>query len=159
MIEISDRREIAAPPEVVWRITADVETWPDWTPTVSKAEGLQSDAFGLGSRYRLTQPLQPSAIWQVVEHEPGRSFVWIREGGRMRLRAGHLVEPKANGTRSTLSFTCDGPGVRLLAPVLRPIFAYALRTENRALAELSEARAQDGSPLGPGMPNEGETRT
>lgn len=132
MIEVRNSRDIAAPPELVWRITVDVEVWPGWTPTVTKAEALQSGRFDVGSRYRLTQPLQRPAVWRVVDMWPGRRFVWIREGNLMNLRAAHDILPAPDGSRSILSLTFGGPGSRMLAPILRPILRFALQTENRA---------------------------
>lgn len=34
-LNVQDAIHINATPEVVWRVTVDVERWPEWTPTVT----------------------------------------------------------------------------------------------------------------------------
>lgn len=146
MIEVRDIREIAAPPELVWEITVDVGAWPTWTPTVTRAEARQAGELAVGCEYWLSQPLQRPAIWRVLEHRPGYSFIWIRKHGRMRLLAEHRVAPSLGGSKSILSLRVDGPAMRLFAPFLRAILAIALRVENRALAAAAETKTQFGEP-------------
>ena len=48
--------DIAAPIERVWAATLDIERWPQWTPTVSRAKVLDPGPVAVGSKVRISQP-------------------------------------------------------------------------------------------------------
>ena len=64
-MQFSITTEVDAPPEVVFAVLNEVESWPDWTPTVTRVERL-GDAgapLALGDRLRIVQPKVPPAEW------------------------------------------------------------------------------------------------
>ena len=116
--------DIAAPPDQVWAVMADVERWPEWTASVRSVERLDQGPFGVGSRARIRQPRLPVAIWTVTALEPGRYFEWRSPAPGLLSVGGHRVDAAGDhASRVTLSLTWRGP----LAPVVRLLFGKLAR--------------------------------
>jgi len=100
---------IAAPPERIWPVLADVVRWPEWLPTVTSVEALDDPALRLGARYRVLQPRLRPAVWTVGVVEPQRRFVWESRQPGVRTVADHVIVPTAAGASTvTLSVTYTG---------------------------------------------------
>jgi hypothetical protein len=93
----------------VWEVLTDVERWPERIETVTSADRLDSGPLTVGSRARLVQPRLPPAEWTVTHLVAGSSFTWESRSPAVRIVAGHVVEPAADGTRLTLSIDLAGP--------------------------------------------------
>lgn len=74
-------RFIAAPPSVVWRLLVDVRAWPDWGPSVRRAE--------LSDGQTLLSPGARGTVWTVggvrmpfaiTEFVPERRWCWTVAG-------------------------------------------------------------------------------
>jgi uncharacterized membrane protein len=100
--------EIDAPPAAVWGVIADVERWPEWTPTMRRVQLLDAEALGPGVRARIWQPRVPSNVWQVTEIVPGERFTWESRAIASRTVAGHEVEADGERSRVTLSIETRG---------------------------------------------------
>jgi len=139
MIRLTRTIEIAAPVDLVWSISSDIERWPGWLSTVVSARKLSGGPFGSGSCYALKQPMQPAAVWEVTACNPGASFTWERQSGSLlQLVAGHEIEPRGDFAINRLSLVCTGPVSGVLYPILWGLFALALTMENRALKRQCE---------------------
>lgn len=115
--------DINAPPDLVWRILRDVESWPEWTPTVTKVRLLDKGSLAVGSRAVISQPKLPPARWTVIHlDDRRRSFVWETRAPGMRLQADHSVEAVGGISRATLSIRFSG--------MLGPLFARLTRNLN-----------------------------
>lgn len=102
------RTEIAAPADIVWRLTEDVEGWPELTPTMTEVRRSDDGPLRAGSQALVRQPGLRPAQWRVTAVEPGRSFVWQSTTAGVTSIAEHVVEPTDTGTRMTLRFALTG---------------------------------------------------
>ena len=124
---------IDASPATVWRVTVDVERWPEWTPTVTSVERVGTEPFGVRSIARIRQPAQPLSEWVVVEHVPERRFAWETRRRGLHMVGEHELWAEESGTRNVLRVRAAGPIAVLLAPLLRVVMRRALAEENRGL--------------------------
>lgn len=138
---LEDSIDIAAPADVVWAVTEDVERWPEWTPTMRSVRRVDTGPLAVGSSARIKQPGMPETVWTVTELVRGERFAW---GGRalgIRMRATHELERDGSGTRNVLRIEMAGFVAALLAPFLRPAARRALRQENEGLKARCERLA------------------
>jgi uncharacterized membrane protein len=140
-MHLEDRLEIEAPAAVVWALTADVERWPESTPTMTTVERLDDGPLAVGSQARIKQPAQRERIWTVTRFEEGRAFAWATRAMGMRMEGAHLIEGDATTCTNTLTLDVTGA----LAPVLGRLLAGQLRkaiaTENQGFKRSAEAAA------------------
>ena len=141
-MKLTSTFDIAAPPSVVWDITADVEHWNEWTPTITSIEWVEGNSIAVGNRARIKQPGQSAAIWTVDHVEPGRAFRWSTKNMGARFVGTHLVEPTATGTRATLGIEASGVGAILMYPILAIALRGVLKKERAGLTALAEERAR-----------------
>lgn len=71
------RLEIGAPAGLVWELLTDVRRWPEWGPTVRRAE-LDDGAVLLhaGATGRVWGPAGPPLPFRVSAHDEGRRWRW-----------------------------------------------------------------------------------
>jgi hypothetical protein len=132
--------DIPAAPDRVWAVLADVERWPEWTPSVTRLRRLDQGALAVGTRVRIHQPRLLPAIWRIVELAEGRRFTWVTGGLGVRAIAEHGVEPVERGSRVPLSVRFEG--------LLACLVSRLTRHLNRRYLELEAAglRARSISP-------------
>jgi hypothetical protein len=133
--------DIAAPPDVVWRVMSDVERWHEWTASIRGIRLLDKGPLRVGSRALVRQPRFPPALWKVAELDAGRSFTWITSAPGMRVSGRHSVVPHGAGSRANLHLHYEGPIARLLARMTRDITDRYLGYEANGLKKRSEAGA------------------
>jgi uncharacterized membrane protein len=105
--------EIDAPASTVWAVVANVEAWPEWTPTMREVTLRGGGPLGPGSVADIRQPKLPKATWTVTGYEEGHAFTWVGAGPGVRTVADHRVEPLgADRCRVTLSVETTGPLAR-----------------------------------------------
>ena len=116
--------EVFAPPEKVWEVLVDVERWPEWTPTVTRAERLEPGPLALGSRTKIWQPELMTTAWRVTALDPNAGvFVWETRRPGIKVIATHRVEPvRGGGVRLTLVLEYKG--------ILGPFMAIQLKNLN-----------------------------
>src|ERR1700723_1209767 len=90
--------DILAPLAKVWAVLVDVERWPEWTPTVTRAERLEPGPLALGtptrpaSCTRIAQPKLRPAVWRVTQLDREKGiFVWQSRASGITVSAGHFV--------------------------------------------------------------------
>jgi uncharacterized membrane protein len=141
---------IAAPPEQVWAVYADVTAWPEWTASISSVELLDgATALALGVKARVRQPKLPVAVWEVTELAPGRGWTWVARAPGVRTTATHTVLPAADNagapdrTRVESLLVQEGP----LGAVIARVYAGLTRRYLTMEAEGLKARCEqaDGS--------------
>ncbi|NNE95428.1 MAG: SRPBCC family protein [Acidimicrobiales bacterium] len=89
-------RSIGAPAETVWGLLTEVESWPEWGPTVAGAE-LDGDMFELGATGTVATVLGVNLPFEVVEFEEGASWTWKVAG---LPATEHLVVPDGDSCRA-----------------------------------------------------------
>jgi len=134
--------DIAAPPQRVWAVLSDVESWPEWTPTVTSVRLLDQGPLRLGSRAVIHQPRLPENEYVVTELEPGRSFTWVASGPGVRTTGRHAIDPLPGGeARVRLSVAQAGWLGTLMGPFFRGLTDRYLATEADGLRARSEQEA------------------
>jgi carbon monoxide dehydrogenase subunit G len=118
--------------DVVWRTVADVEKWPEWTPTMTGID-LDGDELRVGATARVRQPRQPVRTWTVTELAEGRAFTWTSTGRGLRLSAEHAVSTEGGRTNVRLSFSLTGPLAPLASLLAGRLIRQAVNTEAASL--------------------------
>jgi uncharacterized membrane protein len=140
---IEDSLRINTSPDVVWDVTIDIERWPEWSPTMTSVERIDSGPFRVGSQARIRQPALPEATWTVIQLEPGQRFTWETRVRGIHMVASHAITPDAGATTSTLRIEMRGLPAVLLWPFLRTQVRRALAVENRGLRDRSTTRSTE----------------
>ena len=131
---------IDAPPDETWSVLTDVERWPEWTASMTSVERLDEGPFAVGSSARVRQPKVPATVWEVVDLEPGRSFVWTAKAPGTTATAEHrLTTQPGGGVELTLSIRQAG----VLAPLVGLFAARTTRRYVRLEAEGLKRRCED----------------
>ncbi|HEX6360818.1 SRPBCC family protein [Actinophytocola sp.] len=139
-MEWSSSVEIAAPPEVVWRVLSEVEAWPEWTPSVRAIVRVDPGPLHVGQRLRISQPKVPTTVWRLTELVEGRSFVWQAGAPGARTTAHHTVEPSEHGSLATLRLGMHGPVGVLVGALMSGMNRRYLQLETDGLKRRSEAQ-------------------
>jgi hypothetical protein len=126
---------IDATPEVVWSVISDVERWPEWTASIRSVELLTPGPLAVGSRARVRQPKLPTAVWEVTELRPGRSFTWVNRSPGMTSTGVHSV---SDAGVATLRIEQTGPLSVLALPFL-PLTKKYVQLEAAGLKRRSES--------------------
>lgn len=131
---------IAAPPERVWPILADVLRWPEWLPTVSAVASLDTTPFAVGARYKITQPKLRPAIWTVVNLEANKSFIWESRAPGLRTLANHsLLATPGGETELALQIDFSGPMSFVAGALGGRLTKEYLATEAASIKQRAEA--------------------
>ncbi|SCL22347.1 Polyketide cyclase / dehydrase and lipid transport [Micromonospora rhizosphaerae] len=116
--------EIAADPDLVWAVQSDIDRWPEWTPSVRRAQRLEPGPLAVGSTARLEQPRLRPTVWRVTELEAGRGFVWVSRSPGVRSTGEHWIVPLPDGgVRVELALDLSGP----LGPLLGWLYGDLVR--------------------------------
>jgi carbon monoxide dehydrogenase subunit G len=118
------RIPVEAPPEVVWKVMSDVESWPELTASMSSVRKRTPGPLRVGSVVHIRQPKLPPTRWVVTELVEPERFVWVARTPGMVSTASHAVT--ASGTGSVLRLAIAQEG--LLAPLVGRLLAGLTRT-------------------------------
>jgi len=100
--------DISAAPERVWQVIIDVESWPEWTKSMTTVKRLDDGPFRVGSRARIKQPGLPNLVWQVTGITEGTEFTWVTRSAGVDATATHRVDETPAGVRLTLTLAWTG---------------------------------------------------
>ncbi|MEU8181025.1 SRPBCC family protein [Micromonospora sp. NPDC049044] len=131
--------DIAAEAEQVWAVLVDVQRWPEWTASVSRAERGEPGPLAVGATARLTQPKLRPAVWRVTELTERQGFVWVSATPGVRTTAEHRLLPLPDGrTRVELALHQSGPLAGLIGWLYGGMLRRYLRLEADGLRRRSE---------------------
>jgi uncharacterized protein YndB with AHSA1/START domain len=114
---------IAAPPEVVFAVYADVERWGDWDPEVNSASIDGDFASGAAGTLEPSSARPKQATFTITEVVPNESFVVESRLPLCALRFDHDLTPVPEGSRAVHRITISGP----LAPLLGRLVGNPIR--------------------------------
>ncbi len=137
MQTIETQIDIDAPPERVWAVLADTESFPEWNPFVTRLEG----PFEVGEQIRveLTRPNGKAMTFtpKLLAHDAGRELRWIGKLGvrgvfdgehEMRLEPG-----EGGGTRFIHREQFTGAAAWLMMKLIGDETEHGFRSMNEAL--------------------------
>lgn len=102
--------EIAAPPEIVWRVLTDIANWPSWNPDV-KSVSLEGP-LAAGTRFRWKAG--PGTITSTLQTvDPPRRIDWTGKTFGIKAVDVYEFEPRDGGTLVRTAESWDGLPVRL----------------------------------------------
>ena len=104
-MRVEDVIQINAPIEAVWAVTADVERWPEWTPTMESVERIDEETFDVGSAAYIKQPGLPGSKWVVTEMKQGKHFTWESNVRGLHLKATHELSSRDSAKRGDAPHT------------------------------------------------------
>jgi uncharacterized membrane protein len=130
--------DIAAAPERVWQVIEDVESWPQWTKSVTDVKRLDSGPLQVGSRARLKQPGLPPLTWELTELQQGAQFTWVCRLPGVTATARHEIIASETASRLELTATWAGPLAGLVAALNRTRTHRLLETEANGAKARSE---------------------
>jgi uncharacterized membrane protein len=131
--------EVFAPPERIWVVFVDVERWPEWTPTVTRAQRLEEGPLAVGSQTKIWQPQLTPVIWRVtVLDETAGVFTWTTSKPGIQVTATHKIEPSGDGAKVTLSLDYSGLVGALMAWQLKDLNWDYLAREAAGLKQRCE---------------------
>ncbi len=110
-------RKLAAPAEAVWRLLTDLDAWPQWGPSVQRAELAEPGPLRQGSHGKVWTPVGVALPFTITEFDFGRHWAW-RVAGVPATK--HGVDPEARGCGVWMS-------APVWAPAYLPVLAVALR--------------------------------
>lgn len=135
MSQFETSQTIAAEPERIWSVIADVVHWPDWTPTIHQVEPLDAPYLQPGGRFRIRQPKLPATVWTVSKLNPPFGFSWQARGLGFRTEADHLIARESPGqSRLTLRIVNRGMLAGLVELWSAKLTREYLQTEADSLA-------------------------
>src|SRR5262249_33605399 len=85
-----------------------VEHWPNWTPTELEVKPLGNTELRVGAQYRVTQPKQRPAVYEVTECTANKAFPWVQKRPGSTMIADHRLVPRNGTTEVELSFASKG---------------------------------------------------
>jgi uncharacterized membrane protein len=147
-VRFQDVVTIQAPPDLVWRLTLDVQAWPSITPTMTRVVRLDDGPMRLGSQARIKQPGQSEAVWTVTRLVEEREFAWQTRRLGLTMTGTHLIEPTGDGSRNTLTLDVDGRGAAVFGWIFGRTMRTAIATENAGFRARAEELAQPSSSSG-----------
>jgi hypothetical protein len=129
--------QIAADPDTVWQVLADLERWPRWNPDVRSI--ALDGPLAPGSVFRWRAGTSLTSTLKVVDRP--RELAWT--GTTMGIRAVHVFrfEPRDVGTQASSEESWDGLIPRLFKRFSRLSLERGIRSMLERLKVESEKRA------------------
>lgn len=132
----------SARPAIIWKVLADVEHWPEWTPTVLSVESLTDVGLAVGARYRVVQPNLRPAIYEVTECVPESRFTWVQRFRGGAMIADHRIRLRDRGAEIELSFASRGPIGNILGKLFSKVITSYVEIEAESLKTRCDLLAQ-----------------
>jgi uncharacterized protein YndB with AHSA1/START domain len=134
--------EVAAAPEMVWRVLTDIANWPSWNPDVKSATLEGPLAAGTQFRWKAG----PGTITSTLQNvEPPRRIDWTGSTFGIKAIHVHQLEPRDGTTLVRSAESWDGLAARLLRGSMTNRLQEALDSGLRHLKIEAERQATSPS--------------
>src|SRR5919201_3642596 len=111
--------ETSASPERIWRVWADVASWPEWNGDIERIK--LDGAFALGGRIVMTPIGEEPIELRIAEALEPELFVDEADFGEVVVRTSHRVQPRGSeGAQVTYRLEITGPAADTLGPQIGP---------------------------------------
>ena len=138
---ISATIEIAAPPEQVWAVLADLASYPEWNPVYREVSGQLTP--GNKITIHSTQPVTGHTMTvkvKVLTAEPAAELRWVSSVlGLMTSEHSFILSPTSGGTRLVQTQTYRGMFTRFPPKTISRIQA-SFEAINQAVRQRAEDR-------------------
>ena len=128
-------------------VLSDVESWPEWTASVTSVRSIGPGPCRSAPVSHIKQPRLPVTVSEpcsdLVE---GERFAWTATGPGVNARASHRVIPAAEGSQATLSIDQAGILGRLVGLLYGRLTRRYVRMEAAGLKQRSEESAPQSRP-------------
>lgn len=139
-------RQVAAPPERVWRVMTDMGSWTEVLRGVTKVEVLSGPTpLGVGTRWRETRRIagrEASEEMYVTDVQPQRSYTVEADSGSTHYVTRFELQRNAEGTEVSMSFGAEvggGAVTRLAARAMARVGEKMVRKQ--LVADLDDVAA------------------
>jgi hypothetical protein len=140
---IQDSVSINAPLDVVWDVTVDVDSWHEWSPTVTSIKRIEPGEFGMDKSAVVKQPQMPELIWRVTQYIPLTEFTWTTQMPGLSMTGSHLISREGDATISVLTLNMTGILSVIAAIGLRARAVKTLKVENAGLKTRCESNVSE----------------
>lgn len=134
--------QVAAPPEAIWRLLVDPNSWRFWWPNLRAVESADRKPLREGSTLELAlqMGLLPVTLRPRVEiAQAPKTLHWVTRRLGVSGRHAFYLEPRRNGTSVLRREVLSGPGLPLFRLLrLDHSTAVMFRESLRALKKLAE---------------------
>lgn len=135
---------IAAPPQRVFAVTADIPRWPEVISAIARVDLMTPGPVAAGTRFKETRTMfgrEAVEEMTVAELRPPERLVLTAENHGARYRAVHSFAPEGAGTILRLDFEGVPMTVaaRLLAPIGWMMKGHVVKQLEADLADLKRA--------------------
>ena len=117
---------MAVSPVGAWDVLTDLEAWPQWGPSVQRAELTDPGPLRLGSRGTVWAAIGVPLPFEITEFDDGRRWAWKIAG--------------VAGTRHTVAAHNDGCRVSFGVPVWAPIYLTVCALALKRIEDLASER-------------------
>jgi hypothetical protein len=144
-MDVSMAIEIAATPETVWAVLADLASYPQWHPAFLKVTGEL--AAGSSLTITTTHPSSGKTMTakvKVLTAEPGSELRWVSKIAGMTISERRfLLSPAGGGTSLVQAETYRGIGGSRNIVKVMPRIQDSFAAINQAIKQQAEARQRD----------------
>ncbi|MFY8044507.1 MAG: SRPBCC family protein [Rhodoferax sp.] len=135
-MQIEHRTTIAASPDTIFRIYADVQNWHTWDPDTKQAS--LDGPFHVGTRGRITPPKGMTVPMHLTQVEPGKCFTVESKIPLFQMLFEHELVATTRGTEVVHRVTFSGLLSIVLGPMLSKQLNAGLPVTLRNLKALAE---------------------
>ena len=143
MPQVDENIFIKQTPQTVFDYLIQAENLPVWDVSVVKAEQVDQNPVGLGTRTKGASKIMGKQFdWttEITTFEPASQVAWTSVDGGVQFSVNYVLAPEAGGTRVTVHLEAQ-PGLggvfgRMTDPFIAKVQARTMRANLETLADL-----------------------